>query len=135
MADDSEERGQQPAPSPAEKSIAAVGVVLTLALLAYLLYQAVRGDSSPPDVSIEVIAISSQSESYLVRFQAENHGDRTAAGLEISGRLLSEGELVEESQVVLDYLPARSQREGGLFFRNDPANLELDIRASGYADP
>ena len=36
MADDSEERGQQPAPSPAEKSIAVVGVVLTLALLAYL---------------------------------------------------------------------------------------------------
>ena len=41
----------------------------------------------------------------------------------------------ETSEAVLDYVPARSGREGGLWFSGDPRAGQLTLRATGYADP
>jgi len=37
--------------------------------------------------------------------------------------------------VVLDYLPPRSDRAGGLLFESDPRAGALRLRAKGYANP
>ena len=39
------------------------------------------------------------------------------------------------SEAVLDYVPAGSDREGGLWFSRDPRAGQLTLRAKGYADP
>jgi uncharacterized protein (TIGR02588 family) len=36
---------------------------------------------------------------------------------------------------VLDYVPPRSSREGGLWFSRDPRAGRLTLRATGYAEP
>ena len=41
----------------------------------------------------------------------------------------------EASEVTLDYLPPRSDREGGLFFAHDPRAGDLQLRAKGFARP
>jgi uncharacterized protein (TIGR02588 family) len=41
----------------------------------------------------------------------------------------------QTSSVILDYIPGRSAREGGLFFTQDPQAENLVLRASGFANP
>ena len=41
----------------------------------------------------------------------------------------------ETAEATFDFLPARSRREGGLYFTNDPRIGALTLRAKGYADP
>lgn len=62
-------------------------------------------------------------------------GTGAADDLTIEGQLNRGGSTVETSEILLDYLPSSSSRRGGLYFRNDPADYELVLRASGYRDP
>ena len=78
--------------------------------------------------------IEAQPQGFLVPFEAVNDGDATAAAVEIVGRLRL-GELTEESRVTIDYLPAASYGRGGLWFRQDPRQGELVLRAEGYLEP
>ena len=76
-----------------------------------------------------------EENGYLVQFRALNQGGSAAAELTIEGELTgAEGEL-ELSEVVLDYLPPRSGREGGLVFAQDPRAGRLTLRAKSYAKP
>ena len=75
-------------------------------------------------------------DGYLVQFRAFNQGGSAAAELTIEGgarqvRTAS----TETSEAVLDYVPARSGREGGLWFSGDPRAGRLTLRATGYAEP
>jgi uncharacterized protein (TIGR02588 family) len=88
-----------------------------------------------PEVTIEHIATERTAGGYVVTFRARNSGSATAAALSISGELSDGGAAVETSEIVLDYLAAESERQGGLIFRNDPAGYELRLEARGYVDP
>ena len=70
-----------------------------------------------------------------MQFRAFNQGGSAAAELTIEGELISPDGSAETSEAVLDYVPARSSREGGLWFSGDPRAGQLTLRATGYADP
>ena len=72
---------------------------------------------------------------YLVQFRASNQGGSAAAELTIEGQLTGPDGDTEASEAVLDYLPPRSDREGGLVFSRDPRVGQLSLRAKGYAKP
>jgi uncharacterized protein (TIGR02588 family) len=115
--------------------MAIVGLILVVGSIGYLLYQAVKGDAMPPDISFEVTLISPISNGYLVNFRAMNQGDVTAKGLMVEGQLTDAGQEIETSETSLDYMPSHSEREGGLFFTQDPRQFELQLRAVGYEQP
>jgi uncharacterized protein (TIGR02588 family) len=116
--------------------IAFFGLALVLGSIGFMLYEAVAGDSSPPDVMVHVDSILPTRNGYLVRFRAINEGGSTAEGLTVEGVLLKNGtEIVENSNTVIEYVPAHSEREGGLFFTSDPRQYELRLRAKGYEKP
>lgn len=115
--------------------VAIIGVLLVAGALGFLLYQAVKGDSSPPSVSVEVLSVTKIQSGYLVKIRATNQGGSTAAGLKVKGALRQGGRDVETSHITLDYLPAHSTGEGGLFFTQDPQRFELLLRAEGYQQP
>ncbi len=79
--------------------------------------------------------ITPTSNGYLVEFLAINQGETTAKGLIIEGQLTEGGQEVEKSETTLDYIPARSEREGGLFFTENPEQFEMQLRALGYEEP
>ena len=56
------------------------------------------------------------------------------AGLD--GAELREGDrVVEEAEIEFEHLAGHSSREAGLFFRNDPARMELSVSVKSYQRP
>lgn len=115
--------------------VAAVGLLLVVGSIAFMIYEGIWGDHSPPAVRIQLDSIGETENGYLVRFRASNSGGSTAEGLTIEGQLSNDDQSIETSETTLDYLPSHSERKGGLFFTRNPRDLQLSIRALGYEDP
>jgi len=116
-------------------SIGLLGLVLVMGSIMFMLYEALTGDTSPPDVTVQLESIEPIGNEFLVRFRAMNEGGSTAAGLTIEGTLMNGTESIETSNTTIEYLPSHSEREGGLFFTLDPRQYELQLRATGYEEP
>jgi uncharacterized protein (TIGR02588 family) len=114
---------------------AAVSTLLVLAVVGYLLYDAVARPRTPPALTVRADTVLKADGLWLVRFRAENRGHETAAGVKVQGELMEGERMVEASEAVLDYVPGESVRRGGLFFRADPRAYRLELRAHGYQEP
>ena len=115
--------------------IGLLGLVLVLGSIGFALYEAAIGDSSPPNVTVEVEGIIPAQNGFLVEFRVLNKGGTTAAGLTVEGELRNGTAILETSDTTIEYVPARSERTGGLFFARDPGQYELELRAKGYETP
>ena len=113
----------------------AVGLVLVLGAIGFITYNALSTDPSVPAVTVEHVGTERTRGGYVVEFRARNSGPSTAASLTISGKLYDGSDEIEASEVTLDYLPPRGERQGGLIFQADPAGHELRLEAEGYVDP
>lgn len=124
-----------PSTSVSEWIVAISSAALVLAVLGYLIYDGVRSPKTPPDVTIEVDSIQKAGPGYLVLFRARNGGRTTAAEVLVEGELETNSGKVETSETTIDYVPARGEQHGGLYFRQDPQRGRLRLRAHGYRDP
>ena len=115
--------------------IAVLGLALVAASIGFMVYKAVAGDASHPDITVQVDSTLPTRNGYLVKFRAVNTGGSTVEGLTIEGTLRSGSETLETSDTVLEWIPAHSEREGGLFFTSDPRQHQLQVRAKGYENP
>ena len=118
-----------------EKALAAIGLALLVAILAFLVYRGVAGPDSPPEITTRPLNVTAQREGYLVRVEVRNSGGSTAAQVKVSGVLRRGSEEVETREATLDYVPQGSRRELGLFFTQDPRQFELEVYPEGYAEP
>lgn len=121
--------------SPLEWTCAAVGLFLFLAAIGYLVYIGIAAPSGPPVITFDEGPVTRSGDGYVVDVVVGNQGATTAAEVEIEGTLRRDGDVVETSGAVIDYLPRSSQRDIGLFFSNDPRQGRLDLRAKGYVEP
>ena len=136
MRDAQEQRRQQGQDIPiVEWAAAALGLIIVLAAIASLLFQAIRGSGSPPQIDVSVLTVEAQQGAYLVRIRVANTGGSAAAQLVVEGALKPQEGEAQRSQITLDYVPARSQRHAGLLFTSDPNKGKLQVRAIGYQDP
>jgi uncharacterized protein (TIGR02588 family) len=133
----SKERDFRPgaATSKWEWVAAAVGLVLVLGAVGFIVYNALTAEPSVPAVTVEHVGTERSAGGYVVKFRARNSGPSTAASLTISGTLHDGSTEIEKSEVTLDYLPPRGERQGGLIFQTDPSEHELRLTAQGYVDP
>ncbi len=115
--------------------IAGVGLILVIGSISLTLYRAFTEKSTPPILSISLDSASPIENGFLVRFSVKNTGNQTAADLNIEGVLKNGEEIEETSTMALTYVPANSNRQGGLFFTKNPNELDLQIRALGYSVP
>ncbi|WP_306752324.1 TIGR02588 family protein [Paracoccus actinidiae] len=115
---------------------AAIGLVLTVAMLGFIGWQAWKHTGEePPAIKVHVQHILPAGDGYVVEFVAVNLSPATAAAVQIEGELIEGERVIATSQVTLDYVPGNSERRGGLFFRENPQGYDLEIRALGYAQP
>lgn len=137
MDGESKERGagRDERPSVWEWVTAAAGTLLVLGTVGLMLVEALRGESTPPDVVVSVDRVQAVTGGFRVEFRAENRGGETAAGVKVEGEVRGGGGETETSEMTLDFLPAKATRRGGLFFRDDPRGSRLTLRASGYSEP
>ena len=115
--------------------IGLVGLIFILGSIGFMLNEAIAGDSSPPDVIVQVEDIIATENGFLVEFRVMNDGGTTASGLTVEGELRDGTAIIETSDTTLEYVPSHSERLGGLFFTQDPRQYELRLRALGYETP
>jgi uncharacterized protein (TIGR02588 family) len=132
--------GEQKKPIPKEPPwqewvAGAIGFALVAGAIGFLLWQALVSREAPPDVTVQVESIQPVSAGYLLSLRAINRGDGTAASLIIEGELQQDNQTVETSSTTIDFLPARSERRGGLFFSRDPRRFRLRLSPKGYQHP
>lgn len=112
------------------------GLVLTLALLGFVAWQAVGSpEETVPEIDVQVTSISPAGEGFLVEIIASNHATQTAAGVQVEGVISGAGGSIERSSTTFDYLPGHSEARGGLFFSSNPADEGISLRALGYHQP
>lgn len=126
---------QQDEPGFWEWVVAALGLVLVTGMLGFLIVQAITRRATPPDIHVQPVSIHTISHGYLVEIRVRNQGNTTAAELSVEGELRSGDKTVETSETTLDYVPARSERRGGLFFTHDPRQFTLQLAPKGYRHP
>jgi uncharacterized protein (TIGR02588 family) len=115
---------------------AAVGLLLIAAMLGILGWEALKGNGKhAPFVEVSVEGVTAAAGGYIVEVALRNRSPSTAAAVEVEGELASGGRTIETSSVTIDYVPGESTRRAGLFFSHDPRDLEVDVRALGYAQP
>jgi uncharacterized protein (TIGR02588 family) len=112
-----------------------VGLLLVLGLFGVIGWQAFNGATTPPALTVEIENVAPVEGGYRVLFRAHNSAGEAAAQVEVEGRVSGAGAEAETSRVVLDYVPGRSERHGGLFFTRDPRGGVLTVRATGFAEP
>ncbi|MCZ0962365.1 TIGR02588 family protein [Paracoccus benzoatiresistens] len=115
---------------------AAIGLLLTLAMLGFISWQAWRSTGEElPAIKVQVQRIVPAADGWVVEIAALNLSAATGAAVQIEGELKQGERVVATSQVTLDYVPGNSEQRGGLFFREDPRAHVLEVRALGYAKP
>ncbi len=115
--------------------MAVIGALLVIGSVGFMLYGAVVGDDSPPNIAIRVDSIRPMQDGYLVQIRTTNRGGSTAAGLTVEGELKGDTGTIETSGTTVDFVPPHSERYGGLFFTQDPRRYTLELRAKGYQEP
>ena len=122
--------------SPLELVASGIGLLLTLAMLAFIGWEALtRAGNVLPAVTVEAREVRQAGGVWVLSFEAVNHAPATAANVEIEGTLSRDGQTVETGRASLTYVPGGSSVRGGLFFGADPREHEIELRALGYAEP
>ena len=130
------ERAPDAKPSRWEWVVAALGAAMTLGAIGYMTYAGLTAPAEPhPRITLTVDTVFAHGGGHTVEFRAENTGDATAADLLVRGRLLADTGVVDESAVVIDFVPARSRRRAALVFAEDPRAYRLELRPLGYDRP
>ena len=115
--------------------IALLGLAMVAGSIAFMIYEAAAGDASSADITVHVDATLQIRNGYLVKFRVVNEGGTTVEGLTVEGVLRNGTNIQETSDTVIEWVPAHSEREGGLFFSSDPRQFQMQIRAKGYENP
>jgi uncharacterized protein (TIGR02588 family) len=118
----------------AEWIVSGIGLLMVGTTVGYLVYASLTKEDSPPDVAVEVLSVVPLRQGYLAKFLARNLGEQGANDVHIMG-IHGSGSTAEESEAVIDFLPGKSERRGGLFFSSEPSPKSLSLRASGYQEP
>lgn len=120
---------------PLEWAVFALSAILVAATVGYLAWDAVRGEDSPPLLSVEIGKPEPHAGSWLVPVKVRNDGHRTAEGVRVEVTLEAPGAAPERADFDIAFVPRQSEREGWVSFRNDPSRGRLTGRAVGYEKP
>lgn len=121
--------------SKRERFIAVLGVILVVALLCFLAYQALAGAEGGPELTVEVGHIERAEDQFVVHVRIRNDGGKTAGSVSVAGALTDGGRTLEQATTTVSYVPPTSFRAAALVFTRDPREVKLSVRAAGYELP
>jgi uncharacterized protein (TIGR02588 family) len=128
------ERKRKTEPPLLEWVVGGLGAIIFFGMLTVLIATGMSSRDLPPSISVEVERVTSAEGGYVLEFTARNESDVTAADIAVVAELRA-GEEMQRREARFDYLPPRSERQGGFFFESDPRQGALTLRAQGYNDP
>ncbi|SFS30384.1 hypothetical protein [Brevundimonas viscosa] len=120
--------GPPPAPALLEWAMGGLGALIVLAVLAVVLVEAI-GPRAPAALEARLQSARPAAGRWLAEVEVANTGDRTAAAVEIEGRLGS-----ETATATLDYVPAHGRETVVLTFDADPRGA-VNLSVPGWSEP
>lgn len=119
-----------------EWTVFALGLVLTLLILGYLVYKTVIHNPGPPELYVEYFAEPGRYEPHRYRVVLHNEGSETAESVKVEILLEKGGETLETAELDVDYCPKESIREGWVSFNSNPAEADtVKARVVSYEKP
>ena len=119
-----------------EWTVFGVSAVIIAATVALLVHDAVISKGkSRPDLRVSTGEITPRSGGYAVPVIVTNVGDATAEQARIQIALMSGGEAVETAELIIAFVPRKSQREASVVFRRDPACCEVVAHTIAHETP
>ena len=116
-----------PAPARLEWAMGGLGLLLVLAVLAVIAFEAV-GAREPARLEARLAEIRPAGARWLAEVEVRNLGGETAAAVEVEGRL---GDAT--AHATIDYVPAHGEDRVTLAFDADPRAAEVSV--SGWSKP
>ena len=110
-----------------------VATVLTVGLIAVLLWDASR--TSPDPVRCEVLLEGARPEGtgYLIPLEVVNRGGETAENVVVEVALVRGSETIEAATLDIPFLPREGSRKGFVEFTTDPNESDrIESRCMGY---
>lgn len=116
------------APALLEWGMGALGLLLVLVVLAITGTEAL-GPRDPARLEAGLVDVRPAGAAWLAGIEVRNHGDETAAGVEVEGRL---GD--QTAHATLDYVPAHGRERVTLAFDADPRGA-VELSVPGWSEP
>jgi uncharacterized protein (TIGR02588 family) len=118
-----------------EWAVFAVGLVLVVATLGYLVRESIADHGKPPEVVVRLGEPRPSESGYLLPVEVTNTGQATAEDVLVPIFLeMSDGSR-EEAELSIAFLPRNSKRNGWVSFRGDPSQGTLGLGAIAFEVP
>lgn len=111
-----------------------VGLALFATAMAILLASSFSAPQ-PPVITVRAEPAVAVPNGFRVEFDVVNSGDQTAAQVHVEAVLHSDGGIVEQHDVLVDFLPPHSSVRAGVILAHDPRPLDLALHAASYQHP
>lgn len=109
----------------------AAGLLLVLGVLGIIVWHGLTVADAPAEIQLSVEDVRPGSGGISVQIRALNAGGRTAAEVEVEGRL---GEAT--AATLFDFIPAGAERRGTLVFPPaDGGGQQPELRVLSYREP
>jgi uncharacterized protein (TIGR02588 family) len=125
----------KPAKNTLEWTVFAIGLVLVIATLGFLVRESIVGDGGPPEVIARLGEARPSQGGYLVPVEVANIGQTTAEDVLVPIFLEMPGGRREEAELNIAFLPRDSKRNGWVSFRADPRRGTLSFGAIAFEVP
>ena len=118
-----------------EWAVFAIGLLLVLATLGYLVSESIGDVGGPPEVVARLGDPRPSASGHLVPVEVTNVGETTAEDVRVPIFLeLADGKR-EEAELSIAFLPRNSKRDGWVSFRGDPRQGTLSLGAIAFEVP
>jgi uncharacterized protein (TIGR02588 family) len=125
----------KPEKNALEWTVFAVGLVLVLATLGYLVRESVASGDEPPDVAVRLGSARPSQHGWLLPVEVTNVGSSTAEDVRVPIALDLPDGTREEAELDIAFLPPESKRRGWVNFRSDPGEGTLSLGAIAFEVP
>ncbi|MCJ8163446.1 hypothetical protein MKJ04_01245 [Pontibacter sp. E15-1] len=119
-----------------EWGVFTVGLVLVLAIFAYLGYETYTHAPMSPELSVEYWPAPTKAQPYRYHVLVRNTGGETAESVTLELVMQQGSTVIERSELQIMYVPQESEREGWINFSRKPATANaVSARIMSYQKP
>lgn len=119
-----------------EWTVFGVGLGLVLGVMGYLTFKTATYTSGPPALFVECFPEPGKYEPQRYHVILHNQGNETAESITVELSLHNNGKETDKAELVFDYCPKESSREGWMSFSTRPTQADtIRTRIVSYNRP
>lgn len=112
-----------------------VSAAIVVGLVLFLGYQALFGDTRPPELLVSIDRIDRFDNGTSVIVSVANRGDEAAAAVTVSASASDASGRASQKQIEFDHIAAHAVRRGAFVFPGPVSSDALQLEIGGYTEP